>query len=58
MLLRFFWRGAFYGEKDDNVRFLFFSKAAMEFLLQSGKQPDVLHVHDWQSASVVSIHSS
>lgn len=47
-----FWRGRFYGESDDAARFLFFSRAALEFLLWSGKQPDVLHVHDWQSAAV------
>lgn len=42
------------GEKDDTERFLFFSRAALELLLQTGKQPDVLHCHDWQSATVVS----
>ena len=45
---KFFWRGRFYGEPDDAVRFLFFSRAALEFLHRSGKQPDILHVHDWQ----------
>ncbi len=30
----------------------FFSKAALEFLLQSGRQPDVIHCHDWSSAIV------
>ncbi|KAG1680584.1 hypothetical protein FOA52_015032 [Chlamydomonas sp. UWO 241] len=49
---KFFWRGRFYGEADDAARFLFFSRAALEFLVSSGKQPDVLHVHDWQSACV------
>jgi len=49
---KMFWRGRFYGEADDAARFLFFSRAALEFLLGSGKQPDVLHVHDWQSAAI------
>ena len=35
---------------DDEVRFDFFCRAALEFLLQTGRQPDVLHCHDWQTA--------
>ena len=41
-----------YGRDDDPVRFDFFCKAALEFLLQSGRQPDILHCHDWSSAEV------
>lgn len=48
----FFDRGCYYGCDDDNVRFAFFSKAALEFLLQSNKRPDVLHCHDWQTGLV------
>ena len=48
----FFWRGRFYGEDDDAARFLFFSRAALEFLHRSGKQPDIIHVHDWQVSVV------
>jgi starch synthase len=46
----FFIRGACYGFLDDHLRFAFFSKAALEFLLASGKRPDVIHTHDWQTA--------
>jgi hypothetical protein len=46
------WR-RFYGAKDDLERFLFFSRAALEWLTVSGKQPDIIHLHDWQSAAVV-----
>ncbi|MBF0432534.1 MAG: glycogen synthase [Fibrobacteria bacterium] len=46
----FFNRGQFYGENDDPQRFAFFSKAALEFMLQSGKHPDIIHCHDWQTA--------
>jgi len=48
----FFNRGHLYGSVDDTTRFAFFSKAALEFMLQSGKRPEVIHCHDWQSAIV------
>ncbi|XP_043814545.1 probable starch synthase 4, chloroplastic/amyloplastic [Manihot esculenta] len=43
---KFFWRGQFYGEHDDFYRFSFFSRAALELLLQAGKKPDIIHCHD------------
>jgi starch synthase len=45
----FFGRGTFYGFNDEDLRFSFFSKAALEFLFKSGKRPDVIHTHDWQA---------
>ncbi|MDX2271801.1 MAG: glycogen synthase GlgA [Cyanobacteriota bacterium] len=48
----FFNRGCYYGCHDDNMRFAFFSKAALEFLLVSNKRPDILHCHDWQTGLV------
>jgi starch synthase len=48
----FFSRGTYYGFADEHMRFAFFSKAALEFLLKSGKRPDIIHTHDWQSALV------
>ena len=48
----FFHRGCYYGCDDDNMRFAFFSKAAMEFLLQSNKRPDIIHCHDWQTGLI------
>ena len=48
----FFNRGVFYGHHGDTERFAFFSRAALEFLLKSGKQPDIIHCHDWQTALV------
>ncbi len=47
---RFFDRGKVYGDPDDTLRFAFFSRAAMEFLFRSGKHPDIIHCHDWQTA--------
>jgi starch synthase len=48
----FFNRGSIYGFRDDILRYAFFSRAAMEFLWKSGKNPDVIHCHDWQTALV------
>lgn len=48
----FFHRGSFYGFHDDPLRFAFFCKAAMEFLLKSNKRPDIIHCHDWQTGLV------
>ncbi|KAH7836913.1 hypothetical protein Vadar_007344 [Vaccinium darrowii] len=47
-----FWTGCIYGCKNDAERFGFFSHSALEFLLQSGFHPDIIHCHDWSSAPV------
>ncbi|KAK2985771.1 hypothetical protein RJ640_025779 [Escallonia rubra] len=52
----FFWRGQLYGEHDDFKRFSFFSRAALELLLQAGKKPDIIHCHDWQTAFVAPLY--
>ncbi|KAI8000822.1 hypothetical protein LOK49_LG09G01551 [Camellia lanceoleosa] len=44
--------GCIYGGKNDGERFGFFSHSALEFLLQSGFHPDIIHCHDWSSAPV------
>jgi starch synthase len=49
---KFFNRGAYYGFADEHMRFAFFSKAALEFMLKTGKRPDIIHTHDWQTALV------
>ncbi len=46
----FYHRGHIYGEVDDPGRFAFFSRAVLEFLLKTGKQPDIIHCHDWHTA--------
>ena len=48
----FFNRGHYYGALDDHMRFAFFSKAAMEFLLVSNKRPNIIHCHDWQTGLI------
>ncbi|BAT74114.1 hypothetical protein VIGAN_01171300 [Vigna angularis var. angularis] len=53
---KFFWRGKFYGEHDDFRRFSFFSRAALQFLLQAGKKPNIIHCHDWQTAFIAPLY--
>jgi starch synthase len=48
----FFGRDRLYGYEDDAERFAFFSKAALEFMVQAGKRPDIIHCHDWQTGLV------
>ncbi|XP_066349467.1 starch synthase 3, chloroplastic/amyloplastic-like [Miscanthus floridulus] len=46
-----FWVGCVYGRNDES-RFGFFCHSALEFLLQKGSSPDIIHCHDWSSAPV------
>jgi starch synthase len=48
----FFGRDRLYGYGDDAERFAFFAKAAIEFMVASGKRPDIVHCHDWQTGLV------
>lgn len=50
--LSFFNRGVVYGLADDIQRFLYFSRAAVEFLVQKKIYPDIIHIHDWPTACV------
>jgi starch synthase len=45
----FFCRHMVYGCTDDVMRFAFFCKAILEYLLKSGKNPEIIHCHDWQA---------
>lgn len=48
----FFNRGCFYGCDDDIERFLYFSRAAIEFMYKRSINPDIIHLHDWQTAVI------
>lgn len=52
----FFNRGCFYGCDDDLERYLYFSRATLEFLVKKGFTPDILHIHDWQTAAIAPLH--
>lgn len=54
----FFNRGCFYGCEDDTERYLFFSKAAYEFIKQAELRPNVIHLHDWQTAVIAPLAKS
>ncbi|MBQ7266521.1 MAG: glycogen synthase GlgA [Firmicutes bacterium] len=45
----YFNRSGYYGYGDDDERFTFFSKAAIEFLNYIDFIPDVIHCNDWQT---------
>lgn len=36
----------------DAFRFTYFSRASLDYIVKSGKQPDVLHIHNWETAIV------
>lgn len=52
----FFNRGCFYGCDDDVERYLYFSRVSLEFLLKKGLRPDILHLHDWQTAAIAPLY--
>ncbi|KAK2978833.1 hypothetical protein RJ640_030644 [Escallonia rubra] len=48
----FFSREKIHGYSDDFERFTYFSRASLDYLVKSGKQPDVLHIHNWETSLV------
>jgi starch synthase len=49
---RFFDRDGVYGYPDDDERFIFFSRAALEMLPLLDWTPDVIHCNDWHTAII------
>jgi starch synthase len=45
-------RDGMYGFGDDDARFIYLSRAAIEMLRPLGFVPDVIHAHDWHTALV------
>lgn len=52
----FFNRGCFYGCEDDTERFLYFSRVALEFMYKRHLTPDIIHLHDWQTAVIAPLY--
>ena len=46
----YFHRDRIYGFPDDVARFLYFSRAALEYLKLQKEKIDLLHLHDWHTA--------
>lgn len=52
----FFNRSCIYGCEDDTERFLYFSRLAIEFLYKLDIKPDIIHLHDWQTAVIAPLY--
>lgn len=50
---RFFGRDAVYGQPDEGLAFVFFCRAALEFVRSMDWQPDVIHCHDWHTGAAM-----
>jgi starch synthase len=48
----YFKRGVLYGQPDDPERFSLFAKGCLEYLKISGEEPDIFHIHDWQTSII------
>ena len=49
---QYFSRGHLYGDDDDGERFAFFALASKELMIALKMKPNIVNVHDWQSAMV------
>ena len=54
----FFNRGCFYGCDDDIERYLCFSRVAFDFIQSAQLNPQIIHLHDWQTAVIASLSAS
>lgn len=52
----FFNRGCFYGCEDDIERYTYFARAAIEFIYKKEINPDIIHIHDWQTAAIAPLY--
>jgi starch synthase len=52
----FFGRGCIYGCEDDIERYLCFCRAALEFMMKKQITPQILHLHDWQTAAIAPLY--
>ncbi|NGX63610.1 MAG: Glycogen synthase [Candidatus Anoxychlamydiales bacterium] len=52
----YFAKPKIYGYKSDVNRFLYFCKAALEFLKSEGELIDILHLHDWHTAAIATFY--
>jgi starch synthase len=50
---RFYGRDRVYGQPDEAMAYVFFSRAVIEFLRAIDWTPDVIHAHDWHTGCAV-----
>ena len=48
--------GIYGGSYNETEAYLYFSRAALEFLKASGRQPQIIHVHEWQCSAVAMLY--
>ena len=53
---QYFRRPGLYGYDDDNERFAYFDFAVLELLSHVDIKPDILHLHDWQTAMIATLY--
>lgn len=53
---RYFKRTGLYSYDDDNERFAFFDFAVLEIISHLNIKPDILHLHDWQTAMIAVLY--
>ena len=52
----YFGRAGLYGYKDDEERFAFFDNAVLEAIGHLQLRPDIVHLHDWQTAMIAPLY--
>ncbi|MBI5345658.1 MAG: glycogen synthase [Chlamydiae bacterium] len=52
----YFNRDKIYAYVDDVPRFLYFSRAVLDFLLLKNEPIDILHIHDWHTAIIAPLY--
>ena len=53
---QYFRRPGLYGYDDDYERFAYFDFAVLELISHLNIQPDILHLHDWQTAMIAMLY--
>ncbi|MFV0393811.1 MAG: glycogen synthase GlgA [Coprobacillaceae bacterium] len=53
---QYFKREGLYGYDDDYERFAFYNLAAMELIGHLKIQPDIIHLHDWQTSMIALLY--
>ena len=44
------------GEYDEGEAYLYFCRASLEYLERTGRNPDIIHLHEWQTAAAAMLY--